>query len=293
MRNERYDYSPIITRQPFELPGRERIALWLGVNIEYFDIGSTEFATAGRFEAPPPDVFDYAPRDYGNRVGIWRLMKLLDQYRIRASVLLNSEVCEHYPLIIEEAKKRDWEFLGHGTSNSVLLGGKKEAEERSIISSTLDAIEQRIGQRPLGWLSPALQETFNTPDILAEQGVKYLCDWCCDDQPFPMKVAKGTMISVPYSLDLNDIPAFIDRHLTPAQFYEMIIDQFDTLYGEGIDQAHVMCIALHPFLIGQPFRIGWLDKALRHIKSHEGVWFARGRDIAQWYYERYLGLQFP
>jgi peptidoglycan/xylan/chitin deacetylase (PgdA/CDA1 family) len=174
-----------------------------------------------------------------------------------------------------------------------VLGGKEETEERLIISSTLDAIENSTGQRPLGWLSPALQETFNTPDILSELGVKYLCDWCCDDQPFPMKVKKGTMISVPYSLELNDIPAFIDQNLTPPQFCEMIIDQFDTLYKDGAETARVMCIALHPFLIGQPFRIGWLDKALQHIRSHENVWFARGRDIAAWYYEKYLGFEFP
>jgi hypothetical protein len=124
MQNRRYDYSPIITRQALELPRTERLALWLGINIEYFDIGSTEFATAGRFDSAPPDVFHYAPRDYGNRVGIWRLMRLLDDHNIRASVLLNSDVCDHYPIIVAEAKKRDWEFLGHGTSNSVVLGGK-------------------------------------------------------------------------------------------------------------------------------------------------------------------------
>jgi allantoinase len=293
MENTRYDYSAITKRDAFELPGKARVALWLGINIEYFDIGGTEFATAGRFDSPPPDVFDYAPRDYGNRVGIWRLMELLDHHHLKASVLLNSDVCEHYPIIVEEGRKRDWEFLGHCTSNSILLGGKGEAEERSIISTTLHVIEKSCGQRPLGWLSPALQETFNTPDILSEEGVKYVCDWCCDDQPFPMNVKKGTMISVPYSLELNDIPAFIDHHLTPAQFREMIVDQFDTLYREGAEQARVMCIALHPFLIGQPFRIGWLDKALKYIKGHEDVWFVRSRDIAAWYYEKYLGLPFP
>jgi len=289
--NTRYDYSAVVTRVPFELPGRARVALWIGVNIEYFDIGATEVAAAGVSTAQPPDVFHYGPRDYGNRVGIWRLMKLLDRHGVKASVLLNSDVCEHYPLIIEEGKKRGWEFLGHGTSNSILLGGKSEAEERSIVSATLDAIEKSSGERPLGWLSPALQETFATLDILAEEGVKYVCDWCCDDQPFSMRVRKGTMISVPYTLELNDIPAFLDHHLTPVQFYEMIVDQFDTLYREGEEQASVMCIALHPFLIGQPFRIGWLDKALQHVRACEDVWIARGRDIAEWYYEKYLSTK--
>lgn len=145
--------------------------------------------------------------------------------------------------------------------------------------------------RPRGWLSPELMETFNTPDILAEEGIKYLCDWCNDDQPFPMKVKRGSLISIPYSLDINDIPVFIDQHLTPRQFYEIIKDQFDTLYQEGINQARIMGIGLHPFLIGAPFRIGWLDKALQHIKSHKDVWFATGWEIANWYYENYMDIE--
>lgn len=292
MKNTRYDYSPIITRKPFKLPNQAMIAVWVGINIEYFDIGSAAgFATAEQSHAPAPDVFNYAVRDYGSRVGIWRLMELLERHGLKASVLLNSDVCEHYPIIIEEGKKRDWEFLGHGTSNSIRLGGKSETEERRIISTTLNVIEKAVGQRPLGWLGPALQETFNTPDILAEEGVKYVCDWCCDDQPFAMKVRKGTLISVPYSLVINDFPAFVDHHMTPAQFHQMIIDQFDTLYKEGAQRTSVMCIGLHPFLIGQPFSIVWLDKALQYIKDHKDVWFARGCDIAKWYYEEYLGTK--
>lgn len=272
MENTRYDYSPIISRKPFKLPHQSRVAVWVGINIEYFDIGATCFGGVGAMAVVPPNVHDYAVRDYGNRVGIWRLMEILDKHNIRASVLLNSEVCEHYPMIIQEGKKRGWEYLGHGTTNSVLLSGLSEAEEKKIITTTVDVITKAVGQRPLGWLGPALQESFNTPDVLAENGIKYLCDWCCDDQPFPMKVKKGSLISVPYSLDLNDIPAFIVRHLTPQQFCEMIKDQFDALYREGVDQARVMCIALHPFLIGMPYRIGWLDKALEYIKAHKDVW---------------------
>jgi peptidoglycan/xylan/chitin deacetylase (PgdA/CDA1 family) len=289
--NTRYDYSPLINRKPFKLPNQARVAIWLGINIEHFDIGATNFGGVGAMAVAPPNVFDYAVRDYGNRIGIWRLMELLDKHNIRASVLLNSEVCNHYPIIIQEGKKRGWEYLGHGTTNSVLLTGLSEAEERQIITTTLDVITKAIGERPLGWLSPALQESFGTPDILAENAVKYLCDWCCDDQPFPMKVKNGSLISVPYSLDLNDIPAFIGQKLTPQQFYEMIKDQFDTLYREGVDQARVMCIATHPFLIGMPYRIGWLDKALEYIKAHKDVWFTTSGAIASWYYEKYLGMK--
>ena len=291
MENTRYDYSPIITRKPFKLPNEARVAVWVGINIEHFDIGLTSFGGLTVMAKQAPNVYDYAVRDYGNRVGIWRLMELLDKHNIKASVLLNSDVCEHYPTIIEEGNKRGWEFLGHGTSNSILLGGLSEVEERQVITTTLDVIAKAAGKRPLGWLGPALQETWNTPDILAENGVKYLCDWCCDDQPFPMKVKKGSLISVPYSVDLNDIPAFVYQGLTPEQFYEMIKDQFDTLYQEGINQARVMCISIHPYLIGLPFRIGWLDKALQYIKGHKDVWFTTGGEIASWYYENYMGMK--
>lgn len=291
MENTRYDFSPIVDRKPFKLPKGARVALWLGVNIEYFDIGGMDFGGAGSFNVPPPNVFDFAARDYGNRIGIWRLMELLDNHDMKASVLLNSDLCEHNPIIVEEGKKRGWEFLGHGISNSVLMGGMNEVEERETIRTTLDVIEKAAGARPKGWLGPALQETFNTPDILAEAGIKYLCDWCCDDQPFPMNVKKGSLISVPYTLDLNDIPAFLYHHMTPEQFCQMIKDQFDTLYREGSAQARVMCIALHPFLIGHAYRIGWLDKALSYIKGHEDVWFATAGEIAEWYYENYMEEQ--
>lgn len=291
MENTRYEFSPIIDRTPFKLPCDARVALWLGVNIEYFDIGGTDYGGAGSFNVPAPNVFDYAARDYGNRIGIWRLMELLDRHAIRASVLLNSDLCKHYPIIIEEGKKRGWEYLGHGTSNTVMLGGMDEAEERRIIDTTLETITRSVGERPLGWLSPALQETFKTPDILAESGIRYLCDWCSDDQPFLMSVKKGTLITVPYTLDLNDIPAFIYHHMTPEQFYQIIKDQFDTLYREGLDQARIMCIALHPFLIGHAYRIGWMDKALAYIKGHEDVWITTAGEIAEWYYENYLGVK--
>ena len=290
MENMRYDYSPLPTRKAFRLPGQARVALWIGINIEHFDIGEENFPGSGTAKIIPPNVYDYAPRDYGNRIGIWRLMEVLDRHGIRASVLLNSDVCRHYPIIIEEAKRRKWEFMGHGTSNSITLNGKSAEEERRIITSTLEEIGSATGQRPLGWLSPALQETFDTPDILAEAGIKYVCDWCADDQPFPMKVKTGTLISVPYTQDMNDIPAFIRRNLTPREFYETVKDQFDVFYREGTEQARVMCIALHPFLIGQPFRIGWFDKAIQYIKSHENVWFATCMEIASWYYDQYMGM---
>lgn len=291
MKNTRYDYSPIISRKPFELPNGAKVALYVGVAIEYWAIDSEEFAVAGLYKIPPPNVFEYAPRDYGNRIGVWRLMEVLDKYNIKGTVFLNSDVCEHSPMIIEECKKRDWEFVAHSTSNAVLLGGKSEAEERKIIKTTMDVITKAVGRRPIGWVGAALQETFNTPDILAEEGIKYVIDWVCDDQPFPMKVKTGNLIAMPYTLDLNDIPAFLMHHMTPKEFCEMIIDQFDTLYREGGSQARIMSMGIHHFLTGQPYRIAWWDKALQYIKGFKDVWFTTGEEIAKWYYEKYMGIK--
>ena len=288
MENTRYDYSPLIKRKPFKLPNQAKVALWVVVNIEYFDIGATSFMGVNVVTEQLPNVWAYALRDYEHRVGIWRVMEVLDKHNIQASVSLNSDVCHHYPIIIEEGKKRGWEFMGHGTSNAILLVGKSETEERQIITTCLDVITRAVGQRPKGWVSPGVRETFNTPDILASEGIEYLCDWCSDDQPYPMKVKSGRLISIPYASELNDFPAFSLSQLTPRQFYEMITDHFDVLYQDSSDQAFVMCIGLHPFLIGQPHRLRWLDKALDYIRGHKGVWFARGCDIASWYYENYV-----
>jgi allantoinase len=288
MENMRFHYSPIIERKRFTLPGHAKVAVWVVPNIEYYDIGIPLPRSLSN-ENTIPDVRNYTVIDYGVRIGIWRLMDVLDKHKIKATVALNSAVCSQYPIIVENCKKRSWEFMGHSITNSVRLSGIGETEERQVIASTLDTIAQAVGERPKGWLSPGLSETFNTPDLLAEEGIKYLCDWCSDDQPYIIKVKKGNLISIPYSQQINDIQLFIQQHVTPRQFYEIAKDQFETLYEEGDDQARVMAIALHPFLIGVPFRIRWLDKLLQHIKDHGDVWFATGWEIASWYYENYVG----
>jgi peptidoglycan/xylan/chitin deacetylase (PgdA/CDA1 family) len=279
----------MITRPIFKLPKDYKVAVWVVPNIEYFDIGGTNYGGVG-VSVPPPNVFDYAARDYGLRVGIWRLMDVLDKYKIKATVALNSEVCSHYPVIIEEAKKRGWEFMGHGMTNSVMLGGKNEEEERQIIRTTVNDIAEFTGERPKGWLGPALSETFNTPDILAEEGIKYLCDWCSDDQPYEMKVKKGHLISIPYSIDINDIPIFIYNHQTPSEFSEIAKEQFAVLYEDSNKQSRIMCIAVHPFLIGQAYRIRSLDNVLKYITQHRDVWFPTGWEIARFFYQQYLKI---
>ena len=287
MANVPFEFSPMITRKPLQWPNRAKVALWIILNIEHFDINKP-FSGYGVGASIVPDVRNYALRDYGARVGIWRLMDLLDRYKIRATVALNSNVCEYYPIIVQEGKRRDWEFMGHGMTNSQLLVNVPESEERQIIRTSIQVLEGAVGKRPEGWLGSALAETNNTLDILVEEGIKYVCDWCNDDQPYPMKLKKGTLISAPYSMELNDLPAFYNYHFTPEQFGQIIKDQFDVLYQEGANSGRVMAIALHPFIIAQPFRINYLENALKYITKNPDIWLTTGSEFVRWYSEHYL-----
>lgn len=285
MENERYPYWPLPERPPLRWPGEARVAFWVIPNIEHFrfDRPTSDLT----YHGPIPNVPEFATRDYGNRVGIWRLMEVLDTYGLRATVALNADVCRFYPQIIRAGVERGWEWMGHGITNSQRLSGLDEQEERALIQEVVRVITDSTGQAPTGWLGPGLTETYNTPDLLAEAGITYLADWCVDDQPFPMRVKAGRMISVPYSQELNDIPAIMRKGLTAEQFCQMICDQFDMLYAEGERSGRVMAVALHPYLTGHPFRAKWLDRALQYVTSHDRVWLTTGGQIARWYYEHY------
>jgi peptidoglycan/xylan/chitin deacetylase (PgdA/CDA1 family) len=285
--NTRYDYSPIIRRPPLRWPNNARVAFWVAVNIEHFKIDMPG-TPLHPFPGIIPDVFNYAWRDYGPRVGIWRMMQLFDRLGVRASVTLNSDVCAHNPIIIEEGVKRNWEFLGHGITNSQFLAGMSEEQERQVIRTVYKTIADATGKPPQGWLGPALAETYNTPDILAEEGFTYVCDWNNDDQPYPMKVRKGRLLSVPYAVEINDIPAFLEFKYTPDMFRQAICDQFDQLYADGAETGRVMCIALHPFIVGQPWRLKYLEQGLQHILRHKEIWVTTGGEIADWYTKHYL-----
>jgi allantoinase len=284
MENRRYDYSPIIHRPKIEWPNHGRIALWVAPNIEYFHFDKP---IRGSGSNHTPDVPGYTLRDYGSRVGVFRIMDVLDKYGIRASVLLNAEVCEQHLPIIEEGNKRKWEWLGHGMTNSVSMLDYKPEEERSIIHKVKEIITKSTGRAPKGWLGPGLGETADTPDHLAAEGFEYVCDWGNDEQPTPMRVKSGRMIVVPYELGVNDIRVFIRENHTPEQYYRMVCDHFDTLYKDSASGGRVLCLPLHPFVIGLPFRISYLDKALDYMCSHEGVWRTTSGDIAEWYYKNY------
>lgn len=284
MLNRRYDYLPITKRKRIEWPDGARLAFWVCPNVEVFHIDKPvpNFGTTHI-----PDVQGYSLRDYGARVGVFRLMDALDRFGIRASVLLNAEACHHYPEIIDEGKKRNWEWLGHGMTNSLVLSNYSPEEERKVIREVKEIITTAVGQPPKGWLGPGLVETFDTPDHLAAEGFEYVCDWGFDDQPVPMRVRSGRLISVPYDQGINDIRVFLRSNFTPEEYYRQVCDQFDRLYQEGEKSGRVMGLPLHPFVIGLPFRIKYLEKALDYICSHGKVWLATGREIADCYYRHH------
>jgi peptidoglycan/xylan/chitin deacetylase (PgdA/CDA1 family) len=277
--HDRFDYSPIVDRPPLRWPNGARVAVWVIPNIEHFLFDRPSTSITPVTTSFVPDVLNYSWRDYGLRVGIWRMMDIMERYGVKGTVALNSDVCEHYPRVIEAGKQLGWEWMGHGTNNSTLLGNMEESAERKLINHVVETIARATGKRPRGWLGPALTETHNTLDILAEAGIEYVCDWVNDDQPYYMRVKKGSMVSIPYSCEINDIPAFLDGKQSPESFGRMIRDQFDVLYEDGAKTARVMAICLHPFLIGHPFRAKYFAEALAHISSRREVWLATGGEI--------------
>ncbi len=280
-----YDYEPIIHRKPLSLPNGARVAVIPYVNIEHFPESISGTALVPGTAQFRPDPLNYGWRDYGNRVGLWRMMEIMDSVGMRGTGCLNSDIIREYPQIIDEGEKRSWAWIGHGINNSPanFLSGIEPDRERAIIGEVLDAIEARLGRRPKGWLSPFLCETFNTPGILAQMGVEYLCDFTADDQPFSFKVDEGSLISIPYTVELNDIPAFLNVGVSGEQFGDMIIDQFDVLYDEGESNARIMPICLHTFLVGQPFRAKHLRRAFEYIAGHDRVWLATADEVNDWY----------
>ncbi len=287
MEHGRFDYSPIADREPLRFPNGARVAVWVIPNIEHFHWDRPSTSVTAVTAHLKPDVLNYSWRDFGVRVGIWRMMEVMERHGVKGTVALNSEVCGQYPRIIEAGNELGWEWMGHGSTNSVLFNDQSEDEERGLIGDIVSTIADGTGTAPRGWLGPALSESFNTPDILAENGIEYVCDWVNDEQPYAMNVKTGSLISVPYSIEINDIPTFLDRGLGAEEFYRMIVDQFDVLYEDGAASGRVMAICLHPFLIGHAFRAKYLDKALGYIAQRKEVWVTRGGEIADWYKANY------
>ncbi|MBI3707195.1 MAG: polysaccharide deacetylase family protein [Proteobacteria bacterium] len=292
MEPDRFSYSPIVDRPRLVWPGGARVALWVVPNIEHYEYLPGPVKSRNPWpRTPHPDVLGYSIRDYGNRVGVWRMFELMDRHDLRCTVSLNLANFEHYPEIFAACEQRRWDYMCHGIYNTQYLWNLPEDEERAVIAECVATYRRLTGRQLAGWFSPAVSNTLNTPDLVAEAGITYYCDFYHDDQPTPLKVRHGRLITVPYSMDLND--AVLYRYSSEGEeFARMIVDHFDTVWREGETQGRVMCIALHPYMMGQPHRIKHLDRALRHILAHDGVWKATGAEIAEWYAAQALaGLQ--
>ncbi len=278
MDQDLFDYSPIVAREPIRWPGGARVAFYVGLNVEHFHVDRPSTSLWEGTASLVPDPLNYGWRDYGPRVAIWRLIESLDRHGIRASALLNSDVVQRYPAIIEAGRARNWAWLAHGKTNSKLHTNMSAHEERAFLTDVVATIEKATGERPHGWLGPGLTETFQTPSLLAELGLSYVLDWTNDDQPYPLNVPG--MLSVPYSVELNDLNVFLSRSLTGPDFVQLVKDQLDQLYSDSAGSGRVMALALHPFVISQPFRHRYLDTALEYVADHPGVWLTTSDEIA-------------
>jgi allantoinase len=279
MDQELYSYAPIVSRPPLSFPGGARLAFYVGLNIERFRPDIPINPVAG---GPVPDPFSYGRRDYGNRVGIWRLMDMFDEVGVRATGIINSDVCTAFPEIIEAGIARDWAWVAHGQTNSMVLSGMTLEQEQQHLSEMLATLDASLPARPRGWLGPALTETHATPRLLAEAGFSYLLDWCCDDQPFRLNVPG--MLSVPYTLEINDYTMFMTGSgLTGPDYERVLLDQFEQLLEDSAKTGRVMALPLHTFIVGQPHLTKYLARVLRTIVSTPEVWLCTSDDIAEHY----------
>jgi allantoinase len=281
---DRLDYSPIIERPRVAWPNNARLALWVAPNIEFY-----EYLPRGAIRSrnpyprcPHPDILMYGYRDYGNRVGLWRMLDVLDHHKVTCTVSLNIAVYEHFPEIMAACEDRRWDIMSHGMYNTQFYYGMSEDEERAAIQDCVSTYRKLTGRSLTGWFSPAESGTTRTPDLIAEAGLKYIVEWHYDDQPLSMKVRTGSLVALPYSIDVND-GWNLKGNVEAEELIQAITDQFDRLYKEGESSTRVMCLALHPWVLGQPHRLKYLDKILSYIRSHEGVWFATAAEISDWY----------
>jgi allantoinase len=281
----RFDYSAIHQRKHYRWPGGAGLAVYLGFNIEHFAFGEGMGAAIGP-ASPQPDVLNYSWREYGNRVGAWRCLEMFDRLGLPAAALINTALYEHCPELIAACVKRGDELVGHGHSNAERQGTLDEASERALLQMCREKIAQHSGQQAAGWLSPWISESLHTPDLLAETGYSYTLNWCHDDQPLPMRTRGGKALwAVPYPQELNDIPMIIARQMDGKDFAQMIIDQLH----EMLEQTQapdapplVMGIALHPYIVGQPYRLRHLRRALEEVaqaRDRGQVWMTTPGEI--------------
>lgn len=280
---DRTEFSAIVDRPPLKLPGKNRIVIWTIVNFEVWDISKPMARQV--IPAPTgipllPDVPNWSWHEYGMRVGCWRFFDLYKKLGIRPTLSINARVCEDYPRVAQEAKDLGWEFMGHAYEQGPI---HKEPDQKAMIHRSMDVIEKFTGKRPVGWLGPGLTQTLETPDNLTAAGVKYIGDWVYDDEPTVIKTTNGPLVTLPYTVELNDIPMMMVQHHESDHLYKRAVESFNTLYEEGSDRVKIMAIAIHPYISGQPFRIKALRDIYDYVNKFDGVLHWNGEEIYNWY----------
>jgi allantoinase len=283
--HNRFDFCAINNRPDYSWPDGKRLAVYIGLNLEHFSFGEG----LGACLAPPqpqPDVLNYSWREYGNRVGAWRMLDLFSEFQLRCAALVNTSLLDHCPGLVTACARRGHEIVGHGRTNAERQGDMSEAQETALLKSCRQRFAQAGQPVPSGWLSPWISETVNTPDLLAESGYRYTLNWCHDDQPVRMSMrSRATLWSIPYPQELNDIPMVIGRSMNGKDFAEMIVDQYEEMLRQASDRSLVMGIAVHPYIMGQPYRLRHLRKALEHLTGDRGraaVWWTTPGEICEW-----------
>ena len=281
--SSRLPYSAIVDRPPLKLPQGGRIAVWTIVNVEEWSIERPMPRTV----LPPPfgqpllpDLPNWSWHEYGMRVGFWRLVEVLERFGVKATFAVNGSVCRSYPRVAGAAKDAGWEFMGHGYVQRPM---HHVEDQPAAIRDTLEAIREFTGKAPRGWESPGLTETPETIDHLAAAGIEYVADWVVDDQPCRIETASRPVVSIPYTVEMNDISMMAIQHHPSEEWLRRGIDQFDRLYAEGERSARVMAISVHPYISGVPHRIGYLEKLYKHVTARPGVMLWTGGQILDWY----------
>ena len=275
----RYDYRPLPERKDYSWPGGKRLAFTITTNIEWFAFGAglgNDPAKAGE----PQTHRNYSWRDYGNRIGIWRLFDLLDQLELPAGHCTNSLIYEYAPQITDAIRRRGDEVIAHGRTNAENLRGMWQPDEEYILREVTETIARHEGRAPAGWFGAGAYETSNTPDLLKGLGYRYLMDWPMDDQPVWLHTRSGRILSVPYPIETDDAQAIIHRKWSAKEFAATLVDQFEEMLAQSARHPLVMNVSLHPYVFGQPFRLLRLRKALAHCALRDDIWYCRPGEIA-------------
>ncbi len=290
MDHEYYDWSPIVSRPPIRWPNAARVALCVIVNLEHFEWqpprGSYQSPTlaGGSGQRPYREFARFSEREYGHRVGIFRVLDTLDERGIKATVAMDALTAKNYPFLVRHCIERGCEIATHGHSVSrMITSDMTEQQEREYIHTSIDTLTHSTGSTPQGWLGAEYGESVRTLRLLEEAGVRYVCDWANDDQPYIMKTPGGSLVALPTMLSLDDSNALWERRVPIDRYSQMLREAFDTLYDEGSRIRRLLVLNLHPWLIGQPFRIRFLHDALAHMTRRGGVWAATGREITDWF----------